>query len=514
MVVASPRAWVNGRVYTGRRFVEAALALEGRIERVGSTAQVRRAAPTGTEVVDLAGDWLLPGLVDAHCHLAAAIVAQHAPRLEGAGSLAELRGRVLDAAHAHPARTTIVARGWDEAQLAERRRPTRDDLDRWPLDGPVVLLRSCHHVAAVNSAAIERLGWNDESPDPPGGRLGRSNGRLDGLLYESAVGALRPLFAEALEGLRAEVGPFLESLSAVGLTTIAPMGAEPEEIDTVRGAVGGPLPVRLRVYLRHVATRAPPRPDASRDSFVRTVGVKLYVDGSLGARTAWLSEPYADAPGERGFGALTGAALEAAIQVATASGWPVALHAIGDRAVAEALQALRSVPTVGTARIEHASMTPPHLLEELARARPVLVVQPHFVPSDTWLEERVGAERARWSYAFASLRGAGVTLAGSSDAPIEPFDPWTGIRAASARRHWAPSERLDPVAAFRLYTDGASAALAEPEVGSLEPGAFADAVRVAGRSWSGVVAAGASGIRATYLAGAPVYERTAPAQRR
>lgn len=505
--MASTRAvaFVNGRVFTGRRWVEAVGISDGVVDAVGDGAAVRRASPTGTEVVDLAGDWLVPGLVDAHLHLAGSVLALDGPDLRGARSFSELEQRLRGAA---PGRRAVLARGWDDTLLAERRYPGRDDLDRWDLGLPAVLYRVCEHVATLNSLALDALGLEERSSDPPGGRLGRSNGRLDGRLYDGALALTAPLVGAAYATAAATTARFLRSLGALGLTTVAPMAVDPIEVAQAVSSISGePMPVRLRPYVgrRFLGGGGPSLP--SPTPALRYAGVKLFADGSLGARTAWLLEPYADAPGSSGSPPYPTADLDESLEAADEAGLAVAVHAIGDGAIAAVLEAFAARPPRLRPRLEHASVTPPGLIRRLAACRPSLVVQPRFAVSDTWLSERLGPDRARWTYALRSLRSAGLVLAGSSDAPIEPVDPWTGLRAAASSRPSSPGEALSAPEAFGLYTTGAAQALREPRLGSLEAGALGDAVRVSGRSWESLLELGAGGVLATYVGGLPVFER-------
>jgi predicted amidohydrolase YtcJ len=188
------------------------------------------------------------------------------------------------------------------------------------------------------------------------------------------------------------------------------------------------------------------------------------------------------------------------------SGLQVALHAIGDRAVDLALGLIRSLPGSPRPRLEHASVLSPELLTGLATTRPAVVVQPSFVTSDTWLPQRLGRKRLPWAYPFASLHARHVPLAGSSDAPVESVDPWTGMQAAIAPRSWESDggshrESLSPLAAFRLYTQGGAEALDDPEVGDLRTGARADFVLVAEPSIEAAIERGSSSVRETWCGG-------------
>lgn len=486
MASAEPRAWLGGRVYTGRRWAEALLVEEGRVIAVGSDRSVRRAAATGTAREALGGRLVVPGLVDAHLHWLASVVDAAGVDLRGTTSIAELQRR-LEAGLQRPDQAPLLGSGWDQERLRERRYPERADLDRVAPDRPVALYRICHHAAVVNSPALEALAISRETPDPPGGRIGRHpDGEPNGLLFDRAMRGLRTLSATAFQARSAQAGAFLRSLADRGLTSVGVMSAVPAEIELARHLHGiRALPLRLRFHLiaEQWDGRAPRRGPSGRAP--RLVGLKVVLDGSLGARTAWLAEPYSDAPVERGMPLTSEAETTETARAGAAHGLGIAMHAIGDRAVAAAVRVAARAPREGpTPRIEHASVLSAGLVDRLARVRLLLAVQPSFVASDTWIGERLGPERARWTYPFAQLLARGVVVAGSSDAPIEPFDPWVGLSVAVRRC------RLTPEQAIGMYTHGGSAAVYDPAAGSLEPGAAADLVVLEAHDLSGAIAAG------------------------
>jgi len=499
--------WLNGRVYTGHRWVEGILVEGDRVTVAASSAEVRRARPTGATTVDLAGGWAIPGLIDAHLHLARSVLAPLGVDLTGVPSVRALVARVRRRV-AGRSSEPLIGWGWDQERFAERRWPSRDDLDRLPTNRPIVLHRHCLHAAVVNSAALEMVGLDDGSADPPNGRLGRSRGRLDGLLFEDALARLRPIEARAFEAAAPGVRRFFDRAASFGLTTLAPMNADPRELRTAVGAYERePLPVRLRWYVRgDRLTSLPSRPSPRGPEEVRLAGVKIVADGSFGARTAWLEQPYSDAPEESGLSLGTPEEMTTVVRGATARRLPVAVHAIGDRALRQVLRVLETERTTGTPRIEHASLTPPALIDALAHLGPSIVVQPHFLASDTWLPERLGEARARWTYAFRTLRDRGLTVAASSDAPIEPLDPWTGVRSAVAPRpEYARGEELTPQQALEMYTSAAGRALGEPSLGTLEPGAWADLVVLRGQGWDTLLGLGRDAIHETYRGGVVTY---------
>jgi predicted amidohydrolase YtcJ len=475
------RAWLNGKVFTGRGFAESLLVEGGEVRAVGPRDAVLRSKATGTDRVDLHGRLIIPGLSDLHMHLAATARNREGIELRGARSLSEIGDRV-QAGMARTPSGPLVGFGWDQENLAEGRYPNRDDLDRVAPERPVILFRVCGHAAVLNSAALDLIGLADRLEDPPGGRYGRdASGRIDGVLFDAALAGLDRIEAEWTRENAAALGRTLEYAASVGLTTIAPVLASPEEVVAVDELCReGTLPVSVRFYLDlNRISEIDRLPTTGRTDW-RLTGVKAILDGSLGARTAWLEEPYADARGITGFPLWEEGRLMGALSRARQRDLAPALHAIGDRTLRWILELLRTVPPFPSLRVEHASLVPPSLLPLLDVVRPDLVVQPHFVVTDWWTPARLGTERARWAYAWRTLWDRGLRLGGSSDSPVEPLDPWTGLRAAVQRApatdfgRLTAGERLAPVESFQMYTRNAGPILGEPRLGTLEPGAPGD----------------------------------------
>ena len=510
-------AFVDGRVFTGRGYVEAFLVEEGRIAVVGSTTSVQRERPVGCPVHRLHGQLVIPGLIDPHLHLAEIVRAQRGVSLGQVRSIDALVARVERWAESHRS-GPILGRGWDESRFAERRAPTRRDLDRAEGERPVVLYRVCGHAAAVNSAALEIVGATRTSPSVPGGRFGvGDDGTPDGLLYERALERVEPIVNSAPPPTASDLRSVTEEAASAGLTMVASVNSPPEEVAAV-GALGeGPaLPLRLRLYPPadrwHAGDSLPDLrlPGESR-SIVR--GLKVITDGSFGARTAWIDEPYADATGTSGMPVWPEQRLRELARAAADQQISLALHAIGDRALATVLRALDGAPRIPAPRIEHASLVPPSLLGPLTSFRGSVVAQPHFAATDRWIPERLGVDRARWAYAWRTLLSAGVQLAGSSDAPFDVFDPWQGMKAAvdgapwRRRRAQPDPEGLSPEQAVAMYTLGGARALAEPGPHGLAVGGRADFVVVRAPDLASAVhRRGRDGLT-TWCGGVPVAER-------
>jgi len=508
--------FTGGRIYTGRRYAESLLVDAGTVVAVGTEEEVRRSAPTGVERVELGGRLVLPGLIDAHLHLADLTRFREGLDLSNVRGPDELATRLTEWATVHP-EGPIVGRGLDVERSLGGRWPVRGDLDRAVGDRPVVIVQASGHAAIANSAALVAAGLESRSPEETRDRVDRDAfGRPTGVVYEEAVRWLGPVTAGPAEadGMLRTLG----YLASLGLTTVASMNLPLEELTTLRSlAVGNRLPIRVRGYVRLLKIRefsaadlAPAGPPGS----FSVVGTKGFADGAFGPRTAWLSEPYSDRPGGRGIEVESDDELAQALAVADGRGLAPAMHAIGDRAIVRAARLI--APYAGRpgapARVEHVALTPPEVLAVLDEIRPALVVQPGFVWSDSWLTERLGRERVRWAYAFRTLADRGHLLVGSSDAPYDPADPWRGLVAATVRRDELgrsanpyPGEALAPEEAVALYTRHGGKVLGEPALGSLEAGATADLLLLTVPRLSEALRAGANAVRETWVGGVRVF---------
>ena len=515
------RRWTGGTIFTGLRRVEALLVDDGRVVHAGTDTEVRRESPTGTEHEHLEGRLLLPGFVDAHLHLGELARYRTGLSLHDVNSAESLRTRVAEWAILHPT-GPVVGRGWDPEGFRDPASVDLRTLDRAVEDRPVVLYHVSGHAALVNSEAMRKAA--DQGGPPPAAAVGRfSDGAPNGVLYEEALRWLGPVVAPTFDTAPSVLVETAEWVASFGLTTVVTMNAHPKEVSALAEAArNGRLPVRVRAY---VSIERPGAEDLLRPPFpaldrFRVVGAKAFADGAFGPRTAWLSAPYSDAP--EGSGRAVGEDEWLADRLATAAevGLAPAVHAIGDRGLVRALGLLApwsGDPSRPPARVEHAALTPPDLLPLLEAVHPALVVQPGFVWSDHWLGRRLGEERARWAYAFRTLLDRGFLLAGSSDAPFDPLDPWRGLRAAVERvdpdgrsANRSPHEALTPEEALRLYTVSAGLAVGEPDLGRLEHGARADLLVVRASNLSGALAASGPPSLETWVGGRRIHPRAAP----
>jgi len=496
---------VGGRVLAGGRYTEALLVEDGTVVAAGPQAAVRPLAATGADRIDLGGALLVPGLADAHLHLGELARERSAFDARPTRSLPELTEQLRSWAETHP-HGPLAGRGLDPEALSERRWPTVQELDAAVADRPLVLTHSSGHAAALNSAALDRTYGLGPS------RVGQ--GPAPHVLVEDELADIRSIVDEALPVTPEAVEAAAWQLAHLGLTSVGTMNTGPEELRVLRTlSEAGGLPIRVRAYLSPragAAVTGSGRPDDG--GFFRVVGVKWFLDGAFGPRTASLDGPYADDPATRGLDRGEDAELATAIDEARQRGLMPALHAIGDRAVSRAARLLSGGASPGPrGRIEHAGLTPSALLPRLRDLGVPLVVQPSFLWSDYWLRQRLGAARARWAYAFRTLADLGILLAGSSDAPFDQPDPWQSLRAAVRRAdprgrsaNPSPDQALTEPEALALYTDGAHRAIGDDAGGSLAPGSPADFLILSVRRLGEAVAADQSPVRETWVAGRPL----------
>ena len=490
----------NARLLTqddARPVASAAVVRGGRFAYVGDEAGAVASASPGARRVDLGGRTAVPGFCDAHLHLVwFGMTLLRQVDLVGSGSV----GEVVERLRALPAGETgwVQGHGFDQDKLAERRMPTRADLDAAFPQTPVVISRVCGHAAVVNSAALARV--SDEA---------RAAGDAENGLYtEGDVGPFFRAVPTPGEGEyeRAVLAACDVALRA-GVTSVHTLLESADQMGAFqRLHRRGELPIRVTAIPPWSAVDALHAHGVGTgfgDERLRFGPCKLFSDGSFGARTAWVEQPYADDPATRGLRIYDPDDLRAKCVHAAERGWSLAIHAIGDAALRETLDGLDAAldATGGDNgfwrhRVEHASLCPPDQLKRLADRGIVVTLQPQFVTSDTWTGGRLGPARSRWAYPFRDLLDAGVPVALSSDCPVERLDSAACLSSAVGRAAWSPEGGLTAGEAVRVYTlGGAHAAGCETWAGSIAPGKVAD-LAVLSADPTGLDAAGLASLRA------------------
>lgn len=501
---ATGRLFYNGHFYTGPGYAASVLwAQGGRIRALGGP-ELLAAAPPELPRTDLGGGWALPGFNDSHLHLLDVGRGLASVDLFGASGPADIAARcaAFVRAHAVPPGQAVYGNGWNQDLFAgPHALPTRADLDAAVPDHPLLLDRVCGHIMLCNTAALRAAGITSQTPDPPGGGIDRGpGGEPNGLLRDNAVALVRPLLpAETPAACAGRWRAALAHAAAHGLTSVQTCDVRSRDWPTVLAALEeldaqDALPLRLTLQC---AMDTPEDLQALWDAGYRPgahgkrwkIGpLKLFLDGSLGARTAWLRGGYADAPGAHGLCCLPMAEALALARKADAAGMQVVAHAIGDGAMEEMLDIIETLnaPRGGANPLRHGvvhcQVTAPGQWDRLAALGAGALVQPIFLDYDhTIVTARCGAALAGTSYAFGDAVRRGLPVSYGTDAPVESLDPLRNLYAAVTRRPlsggapWQPQQAVTRAQALFCYTQGSAwQEFAEAEKGRLAPGFLAD----------------------------------------
>lgn len=503
----------------------------GKIVAVGGDAELAGWIGPATEVVELGGRSVTPGLVDAHCHvwgLAADLQRVSVRNLDSEDAVAQTVAR---AAAGRAAEEWMLGRGWDQNRWPGQRFPTKKSLDAVLADRPVVLERIDGHAMWLNSAALARAGITARTPDPAGGKIVRDGrGQPTGVLIDNATALVERVTPGPTDEVRERsLRQALALVSSLGLTGAHEMGIDDETAAVYRKlAAAGALPLRIHAFRSAPADAealhgAPPLPATGRFAMR---GVKFFADGALGSRGARLYEDYSDERKNRGLWVTEPAALTHAVEAAVGGGWQVAVHAIGDAGVGAVLDAFAAAerihpparPGALRLRIEHVQVIAPRDLERMAGSGVIASMQPTHATSDMpWAEARLGASRILGAYAWRSMLDRKIPLAAGSDFPVEQPSPLLGIYSAVTRQSpagepaagWYPAQRLTLDEAIAAFTSGAAYAEgAEAVRGVIAVGMDAD-LTVFERPLTPDVQLLSTGVRMTVVEGKVEYRAPA-----
>lgn len=483
----------------------AAAVRDGRFAYVGSDEGALALRTADTRVEDLGGRLVLPGFIDTHIHLIA-----HGEYLSCADiAPARSKREAIDIGRRflseHPALELLSGVGWNNDKWSDDSTfPTRYELDEISRDIPVVYTRACYHVIALNSRALELCGIAESAPDIAGGEIYRDeNGVPTGPLCEDAqMLAERAYPPVTKERVQSYIRAAAKDAASFGLTTVhaddlgmdggGDMGSALDAYSDLLSREK--LPVRIyqqcRLSDKSVFDRFYGAGFAfgQGDDRFRLGPMKLVIDGSLGARTAYLRSPYSDAPDTRGVMIYEKELLDELVCSAAERGMPSVIHAIGDAAIEMALDAFEKARRVEPRPLRHAvihcQITDIALLRRMKALNVAAQVQPIFLDYDMHIaEERVGRELASTSYAFNTMRKLGIQTSFGSDCPVERFNAIQGIYHAVTRRDlsgfpeggWLPDERMSVMDAVNAFTSGAAYASYDENVkGSIAVGMLAD----------------------------------------
>ncbi len=451
-------------------------------------------APQPTYRLDGRGRTMIPGMIDGHGHVMALGWRLLTLDLSAATSLEDAKARIAAYASANPGQKWIIGSGWNQETWKLGRFPTAADLDGAVADRPVWLERVDGHAGWANSAALAAAGIKAGTPTPVGGRIELASGKPTGLFVDAAMELITrhvppPLSKERdLAFFKAQ-----QLLLSLGITGIADMGTSVDDWMAYRRAGDrGALAVRIFGYSAGIEPMlaiagGEPTPWLYGDR-LRLGGVKLYADGALGSRGAWLKSPYADQPGWRGLQFTEDTRLQNLMSRAAMDGFQIAVHAIGDAANAQALSAFEEMNATYKGdrrwRIEHAQILDPADIPRFARAGVIASMQPVLQTSDRMMAQaRLGPSRLAGAYAWNSLMSSGARLVFGSGVPVENPNPFVGLAVSMTREDadgqpfggWQPQERILREAAFAAFTINAAwASFADTKTGRLAPGLWAD----------------------------------------
>jgi hypothetical protein len=501
---------VYGRVWTGdsaKPWAGGVAVAADRIVEVGDSASTAKLVGSSTKVISNGKALVTPGFTDGHVHLLSGGFQIARVNLRDASSPAEFTRRLKDHAAKLSPGEWITGGDWDHERWPGAPLPDRRWIDSVTPNNPVFVNRLDGHMSLANTAALRLARISRTTRDVPGGTIVRDQGTGEptGLLKDNArdlVERVKPIPSPAQSD--SALARAMRWAAAHGVTAVSTMSDDPGTLSIAgswrelaalkRARQNGSMLTRVSVFVSLEGWRAMAdtlRAQGPGDEWLRSAGVKGFVDGSLGSTTALFYEPYNDAPRSRGLLVTPEDSLRAWIGGADSAGLQVVVHAIGERANGLLLDIYDSVakahrPRDRRFRIEHAQHLRRQDIERLARSGVIASMQPyHAIDDGRWAEKRIGPDRIKTTYAFRSLLDNSANLAFGSDWTVAPIDPILGIYAAVTRRTldgknpngWVPDQKITVEEALRAYTAGnAYGVFAEQARGKLAPGYLADLV--------------------------------------
>ena len=478
--------YYNGTIYTMNRegeTAESVLVDKGRIVGTGSLSELEAEADFKT---DLNGQTMLPALTDAHIHLIMLGKKLKSLALHHIDDITEMKHLIGEF---RTDQTWNLILGYDENNLADQYRMDRFELDRLT-DKPTLVTRVCHHAGFVNTMALEFLGIDQSVKDPEGGYFERDgDGELTGWVYDTAFDLIRDRTVDDdVRSLSGDLGTAIDHMYSYGIA-----GAHTEDMSNY-----GPYEMPFKAYLETIG------PDKKKfrvnllrnekvypqmvqdvpdylENWIEKDAMKIFMDGAFGGRTALLRAPYAGTE-DYGLQIHSGEALLAMVKRARENNDAIAVHMIGDKACELVLDAIEEypVPEGKHDRLIHCSLLDAGLIQRMTALNVICDIQPTFLTSDMpWVMEYLGEERAQYLYAFKTMQDNGLTLGGSSDAPIEDVNPLLGIHTLVTRKGshgvYNEAERISRFEAFKMYTvNPAEIACKTDRAGRISAGYYAD----------------------------------------
>ncbi len=488
--------YINGRIYPCDSLIKKAQAVaiaDGRIMQVGENESLKKLIRDGYEVIDLGNKCVLPGFIDAHLHLLALGRSFKRVNLDGVDSLDMVKKILAEFASRLTGDQWLFGRGWNKNLWGD------DFPDKGILDGitarPVALNSKDGHLLWVNTAALDFLKIDRNSADPPGGIIVKdASGNPTGILKEYAADLAieklpKPSHDDDLDSIMQAQGQLL----SLGITGVGDCGGESAFLEYYE-ELNQNQKLRLRIFKMiskeqfRMAVESGVKTGTGNER-IRAGGLKLFADGALGSQTAYMFEPYENSPDNYGVETLNVDEMADFARLAAEEGISIAVHAIGDKANYQALNAIGKYQREFRRnelrpRIEHAQLLRRQDIDLFRNLDIIASVQPIHATSDRDVADKYWGKRSRYAYPFRTFLEQGVKIAFGSDAPIETASPLAGIHAAVTRQRtaedrpaWYPEERISASQALEAYTSGSAYACCFDEIcGSITAGKRADLV--------------------------------------
>jgi predicted amidohydrolase YtcJ len=489
----------NGHIYTNdpsSPWAQAILVRGEEILAVGDEDEVAALADKGAQIVDLEKHFVMPGFNDAHVHIGGAGEDWVAVRLNGVQNVGELQKRLSEGVAEHKEGEWITGSGWDHTFWPEKKFPNRQQLDAVSPKNPVMLTHISGHVAVANSLALQLAGISKSTKSPAGGEIEKDEkGEPTGMLKEGAAMGLvwTKIPPASAEHRRRGIELALADLVKYGVTSAQDNSAWEDFLAYRAIKNDGKLTVRITEWLPFLAPlvelEQKRREGGATDPWLRTGALKMVTDGALGSRTAAMLAPYSDDASTSGIMTVEPEKLRALAIERDKAGFQLNFHAIGDRANRVAIDVFEAVakangPRDRRDRVEHAQVVAMSDFPRFARLQVIASMQPAHETSDMrWAEQRIGTERAKGAYSWATMQKFGVRLAFGTDYDVEPISPFRGLYACVTRElpaggpqgGWQPQEKISLQDCIRAYTSGSAyGEFMEGKKGELKAGEFAD----------------------------------------
>jgi len=489
----------NGHIYTNdpsSPWAQAILVRGEEILAVGDEDEVAALADKGAQIVDLEKHFVMPGFNDAHVHIGGAGEDWVAVRLNGVQNIGELQKRLTEGVALRKEGEWITGSGWDHTFWPEKKFPNRQQLDAVSPKNPVMLTHISGHVAVANSLALQLAGISKSTKSPAGGEIEKDEkGEPTGMLKEGAAMGLvwTKIPPASAEHRRRGIELALADFVKYGVTSAQDNSAWEDFLAYRAIKNDGKLTVRITEWLPFldplVELEQKRREGGATDPWLRTGALKMVTDGALGSRTAAMLAPYSDDASTSGIMTVEPEKLRALAIERDKAGFQLNFHAIGDRANRVAIDVFEAVakangPRDRRDRVEHAQVVAMSDFPRFARLQVIASMQPSHETSDMrWAEQRVGPERAKGAYSWATMQKFGVRLAFGTDYDVEPISPFRGLYACVTRElpaggpqgGWQPQEKISLEDCIRAYTSGSAyGEFMEGKKGELKAGEFAD----------------------------------------